>query len=180
MNGLIAYSGNKNSRRGFTLVELLVVIAIICVLVSMLFGGMVAMREAARRKKTAVFEQTLMHAIKAYRNDNGSWPGQTQGDNDNCYINVLNILGASGSGLTNNARNINYLEIPAGMFDGKSFIDPWKQPLVIGLDENMDGIVEFSATMGVTTVNTNVTDGVAIFSWGRDARVPGLRVYTWQ
>jgi prepilin-type N-terminal cleavage/methylation domain-containing protein len=174
-------------QRGFTLVELLVVIAIIGVLVGLLLGGMNAIRDAARRKKAATMEQTLIHAIKAYRTDYDSWPGQQPGDNDaigNSHTDLRNIIGA----LTNNARQILYIETQPFIFveQGVEFqwLDPWQTPFVVAMDENGDGSTRLSSSYPgnpALTVDTIITnDTVAIMSWGGYPGIEVKRVYSWK
>ena len=189
---LLKDSYSSNGLSAFTLIELLVVIAIIMTLIGLLFGGISAVQDGARRKKTAVSEQAIMNAIKGYRNDNDAWPGQTQGQNDHYYYagsgdgDARTILGTSGfgsgSGLTNNPRNINYLELQPGMFDGTNFLDAWKNPMIVAQDENMDGVIMFSGSYGKITFSNNVTitDGVAIVSGGSAPASGNKWVCSWQ
>jgi prepilin-type N-terminal cleavage/methylation domain-containing protein len=170
------------------LIELLVVMAIIGILASMIFAGANAVRDAARRKKAATFEQTLVHAIRAYRNDFDKWPGQTASGADFCQ----QELSAMCKDLTNNPRGILYIEFPPNVvsnFAGSvNLMDPWLSPYCVVMDYSGDGalgssISPLSISFGGTTLPaTNVqNETVGVISWGSKPSGRGARflVCTW-
>jgi prepilin-type N-terminal cleavage/methylation domain-containing protein len=176
----------RKRSHGFTLIELLVVIAIIGILGGLLFAGASAVRDAARRKKAAAFEQTLLHAIRAYRNDFDKWPGQVAGGATNDFCRY----GGDGPGmkkvcddLTNNARGILYIEFPPNMVTNVSptstmLLDPWFTPYWIILDYDGDGnLGPFTISYDGLSLPTNVQhETVAVFSWGSRPTGRGQRL----
>ena len=61
-------------RRAFTLVELLVVISIIVVLMALVMGGVMAVRNSATRTKAVSLINTVAAAVNTYRSLNGVYP----------------------------------------------------------------------------------------------------------
>ena len=154
--------------RGFTLIELLVVIAIIGMLAGMLMPAIAAVRRAAKRKKAAVEAKSLVHAVKLYHSVYGKWPGQTQGGPDHLVSHAVII-----TALTNNPRNKIFIEIPQNSLVGGVYLDPWRIPYEIAMDEDGDG----TTTMNTPLFTTNVAkETVIVMSWGS----AGIRVYSWQ
>jgi prepilin-type N-terminal cleavage/methylation domain-containing protein len=68
------YRGDRQNRRGFTLVELLIVIAIIGMLVSLLLPAVQAAREAARRTECANNLKQIGLALQAYHDARRGFP----------------------------------------------------------------------------------------------------------
>lgn len=168
-------------QRGFTLIEMLVALLIIGLLACLLFPAISAMQRAAARNLTATRAQVLVNAIKAYKGDYPTWPGQTQGATDWTYDNsVANrnhsiILGA----LTNNARRKVYSEVAENTATN-CYLDAWNRPYVIAIDENNDGSLNISGTYaGLTFTTSNLQETVALMSWGANPSNSTGWLYSW-
>jgi len=68
---------NNPREKGFTLIELLVVIAIIGLLSSIVLASMKGARDQARAKAFRAEVNQYVTALELYRNDKGSYPGQS-------------------------------------------------------------------------------------------------------
>lgn len=164
--------------------ELLVVLLIIALLSCLIFPAINAMRRAANRSLTATRAQVMVSAIKAYKADYPSFPGQTQGATDWTYDNsVANrrhsiILNA----LTNNPRKKSYSELGENLTTN-CYLDAWDRPYVIAIDESNDGILNINngALAGTTLAFTsnNIQETVAIMSWGSDPSNSATWLYSW-
>ncbi len=191
----------RKRKRSFTLIELLVVIAIIMILVSMVIVAVGAIKRAANRRRAATEMAGIANAIKAYNVEYGKWPGQMQGSADLTYY----LPAGSGTGgqaldqakiitaLTNNPRDNIYIELPPRSMNAQGqFIDPWKRPYIITMDENKSGTVDIwckipdidgKSVPEVKFVGANGVKGkIAVVSLGEDPTDDDLskRVYSWK
>lgn len=158
-------------RCGFTLIELLVVIAIIGMLAAMLMPAIGSVRRSAKRRKAAAEAKSLVHAVKLYHNVYGKWPGQVQGASDN-VVPHFDIIAA----LTNNPRKKIFIEIPANFLVGGKYLDPWRRPYVIVMDENADGTTMMSTALFTTNIGNETA---LVMSWGSNSSAV-MRVYSWK
>lgn len=175
---------SDGTRAGFTLVELLVVILIIAVLLSLIFPAIGALRRAAMIRKAAAHGTQIANALKDYRTVYGKWPAQIQGTQDNTYdtdVEQVPIITA----LTNNPRGTAFLEIPEGVMSNGCYLDPWRVPFVIAMDENGDGNVTINAT--ITSPSDSLgplslsNQTAAVLSWGKNPGSPqNRRICSWE
>jgi len=171
-------------QKGFSLLELLVVLLIIALLSCLIFPAINAMRRTANRSLTATRAQVIVSAIKAYKADYPTYPGQTQGAVDWTYDNsVANrrhsiIL----NDLTNNPRKKSYSELSENLTTN-CYLDAWDRPYVIAMDENNDGFLTISngslAGTTLTFTSSNIQETVAIMSWGWDPSNSATWLYSW-
>lgn len=168
---------NSTSDSAFTLIEVLSVVGIILLLAGLLFPAAQLVRESARRRQAQQQAQSLVQAIKQYRSTYGQWPGQTQDVIENTYTNCpASMIDA----LTNNPRNIVFLRDMENVLVGTAFMDPWNRAYIIAMDENGDGVItNLSCAAFTPAIVTNVSDRVAVASWGPDPANTTKRVYSW-
>jgi hypothetical protein len=85
------------------------------------------------------------------------------------------------SALTNNVRRIRFIEIaPASVSSNGVYVDPWDRPYVIVMDEDLDGDIQFSASIDATTYATTISNETAVvMSWGRNPDEEDKRVMSW-
>jgi len=167
----------------FSLIELLVVIVIIAVIAGLLIPAVGKMIAESGRAKAGAQTVAVANAIRAYRTTYSRWPGQTQGAADG-LADPHEILNA----LTNNSRNINFLEVEGGQIADGLLIDPWKRYLEIAIDENDDGNVTLESpwtcdgpgtSVGVTMTTNALKQTVLVMSWGPDPERPDKWVQSW-
>lgn len=175
---LVSFSRLRPARRqaAFTLLELLVVIAIIGILSGMLTGGVVVVRNAAKKKQARTEAVSIVMAMKKYRGDFFQWPGQTKrnSDKDGVFDSDSEIAGVLGP-LLDNPRKVNYIEIPEASYTNGTYTDPWGSPYIIGIDYSSDNVVKLDLGNYVT----NVLDTVAVISVGQNPDEPGKGVFSW-
>ena len=70
----------NRSRTGFTLIELLVVIAIIATLMGLLIPSVMFVQARAKKAKTRTFLSQIEAALNSYRNVNGVYPENINGN----------------------------------------------------------------------------------------------------
>ncbi len=166
------------SGAAFTLIEMMTVIVIISILASMLFAVVLGAQKWAREKRAMMEVNNIVIALKAYRGLYGQWPNQTQAGLDTCYYtNNAAVIAA----LTNNPRREIVLQFQQSSLSTNpatrgSYLDPWRHPYVIVMDEDGDNMVTFNTgpvvltnlSGKVTTNNLNFSVDVAaaVVSWG--------------
>ena len=128
----------------------MVVIGIIAILVGLLFPVLFGVRARAKEKQAAAETRTILVAIKAYRQEYGKWPAQTQAAEDKTYVtnNYLVIQPLLGSNLVLpdgrqlNPKNKIFLNMQVNTNNNPdyagNYLDPWGIPYVICMDENGD------------------------------------------
>ena len=131
----------------FTLLEVMLVIGIIAILVSLLFPVVIGASAKAKEKQAMAETRTILVAIKAYRQEYGKWPAQTQATNDTTYItnNYYVIQPLLGSNLVigssqMNPKNKIFLNMQVNTNNNPdyagNYLDPWGIPYVICMDED--------------------------------------------
>lgn len=144
---------NGTQRRGFTLVEILVVIAILAVLAAIIIPAAGGAMQAAKKRRAIMEMNSIKTAIADFHRDHKymPWPSQTV-QNRRIWVGpdqwantieaqapIMEIL------IVTNAMRKSYLQIPEKSRPNSAtlaFVDPWGQPYQIGLDRNLDGMVE--------------------------------------
>jgi len=164
--------------KAFTLIELLVVVSIILILAALLMPAIQHMVAQAARSKAATQGIAISIAIKAYRSEYGTWPGQTGDDetDERFRAKPENIV----SNLFSNPKNIYFLGNTEHIITNGVFADPWHRPFAIVMDEDGDGTVEVDVDLGNVNFATNVEfETVAVISWGPNPNIPKKRVLSW-
>ena len=167
-------------KAGFTLIELLVVITIISILAGLLFPAALKMLQSSARTKVGVQAVKILNAVKLYQNDYSRWPGQRIQGNDGDIF-AADVL----SDLTNNVRNVNYLELQERAISPTTgaLVDKWGRDFVIIMDEDGDRELSFSVTeagTGTMLTTTIVNEVAAVMSWGRDPGIAKKRICSWK
>ncbi|MCX6812158.1 MAG: prepilin-type N-terminal cleavage/methylation domain-containing protein [Candidatus Berkelbacteria bacterium] len=87
----------SKSKKSFTLVELLIVISIIGIISSIVFVSYSANQKRARDAKRLADMTTIIHALKAYKQENGHYPEESKPAGDGweySYIATNDFLAA--------------------------------------------------------------------------------------
>jgi prepilin-type N-terminal cleavage/methylation domain-containing protein len=154
----------SRNKHGFTLIELITVIAIILILMGLLFPGIQAVKESAKKLQAKNDMANIVGAVKAYYTEYGRYPVNTGGVSGipvvsgtnatyggssaaNTNDQVMNVLRCLGSGTNLNTRMIVFLEAPsakdtnnpkAGIGTAAAntgqYFDPWGTPYEVIID----------------------------------------------
>jgi prepilin-type N-terminal cleavage/methylation domain-containing protein len=169
--------------RGFTLIELLVVISIIAMLATIgVAGGQIVIRKARELQAKAVMK-SLEIAIKGYKTEYLRMPSSedTIPNEDNQAYDtadesgraLMNVLLATGDGVTRNPRQIHFWEPPpaksggVGYHPDEGLRDPWgKQGYSMILDYGGDGRIANPYAGGSDGEADELTGDVIIYCAG--------------
>ena len=181
-----------NSRKvaAFTLIELLVVIAIIIILAGLLFAGLRAAQEQARRTQAKNDLTQIVTAVNAFYTEYGKYPlvaadtiyGPGGAPTNDALFNELRGLATA----TQNPRRIVFISPPdvkdsanprsgIGTVTGAGqYYDPWGTPYAIEIDGTYDNslVNPYALNAGATPLRI----GVIAWSFGSDTQsqsVPG-------
>jgi len=195
--------------RGFSLVELMVVISIVGLLAGVMVVGIPRAMEMARKSKAKSELMAIVAAVKAYKQEYGSWPAtepistDTTGEFGAWYgpskwaagtglsrgkelIRILSGDETVGAGLGTtwprqmNPKQIRFLE--GAQSDG-TFLDPWGTQYCVKMDVNESGGMEYgTGNSGVENLKLTVI-GVSLGKNKKqedDPSVPGFDdIYSW-
>ncbi|MFM2199300.1 MAG: hypothetical protein RLZZ505_2732 [Verrucomicrobiota bacterium] len=183
---------HSSSSKGFTLIELLVVVAIIAVLAAATFSIGPAMLNRARKVSAQASATSVNNAIEMFYTEYAALPGSGSNTpvatNSAAGVAILNILVAQETSTSpENPRKIKFFNHKEAKGTGtsardglvyasgntiSSFVDPWRQPYFIMMDNETttsrayDELLEFTPTN-----NPKVTlrgRRVAVYSLGVD------------
>jgi len=151
---------NQQPKNAFTLIEMLVVIAIIAILAGLLFPGVTAALNSARRRQASVMAENIEGAVMLYFNDNnGKLPinpaynssdsAEPTGtgpnfDESKAILEVLMVDSPDTDAL--NPKQKVYLDTEISSEDG-TLLDPWGKQFYIMLDRNYDGAITYPSSM---------------------------------
>jgi hypothetical protein len=88
--------------------------------------------------------------------------------------------------LTNNPRDVILIEIPPSAMSSNRYVDPWKRPYVVAVDETGNGFVEIycpcpvAGGSAIDFTGKKVRETVAVCSFGPDPVNVQKRVYSWK
>lgn len=112
-------------RKGFSLIEIMIVIIILGLLAGLVLPKLMGQADKAKKKIVCIQMSALKDALKNFKLDNGIYPTTEQG---------LNAL-------VSNPDESKYKGYPSGGYlDGKTPVDPWKNPYIYIYDGNVDFI----------------------------------------
>ncbi|HIO90288.1 MAG TPA: type II secretion system protein GspG [Campylobacterales bacterium] len=113
-------------RKGFSLIEIMIVIIILGLLAGLVLPKLMGQADKAKKKIVCIQMNALKDALKNFKLDNGAYPTTEQG---------LNAL-------VSNPDESRYKSYPSGGYlDGKTPVDPWKNPYIYIYDSgNIDFI----------------------------------------
>ena len=177
----LSHQNLPRHRSGFTVLELLVVLFIIFVVLGLILPTTSALRNAGRRRRAAMEAQSIIRAIKTYRNVYGHWPLQTTDTADYTWTNSTPVISALTTNILLNPRQTHLIEIPDDAFNNGAFLDPWNRSYIIALDYNEDGHLHIDLTVAFQTPGTtNIrNETVAVMSAGPDPHDASGRIYSW-
>ena len=169
--------GSTPPKTGFTLIEMLAVIAIIAILAAILIPVVGGALQTAKKRRALAEMNSIKVAVMQFRadlnympwpsvkiNKRDVWIGDDMWAVDNAtQLPVMELLTGS-----NSLKKI-YLQVPEKSRPAPAdmtFLDPWKQPYVIGLDRNLDGMVVVANTGEPAWDGKSVMEKVLVFCPG--------------
>ena len=155
---------------GFTLIEILAVIAIVAIIASILVPTAGKAHRTALKRRAATEMNSIKVAALQFQSDHRymPWPDPIKVGEDKWAVDAASQLPVMDRLTGNNAMKKAYLQIPEkSRPEDKTmvFLDPWRQPYVIGLDRNLDGAVVVANTDAAWDGKT-VMERVLVFSLG--------------
>ena len=164
-------------KNGFTLIEMLVVIAIIATLAAILIPVVGGALQTAKKRRALAEMNAIKVAVMQFQADHHYMPWPS------VKINRRDVWIGPDMWATTNATQLPVMELLTGANPMKkiylqvpeksrpapadmTFLDPWKQPYVIGLDRNLDGMVEVANTGVAGWDGKTVMERVLVFSPG--------------
>ena len=139
-------------KRAFTLIEVLVVLVILMLLLT-LGSKIVGYARAASKKAKAHVEMSAIEiAVKSYFSTYGRLPVESGQHgmpdvepSDDFSRTVFRIL--FGESLSDNPREIVFLEASSGSSEDGLLCDPWGEPYLLVLDTAYDGSIEYEGEL---------------------------------
>lgn len=178
-------SSTRRSTKGFTLIELLVVIAIIGLLASISFGPIMNFLSRGKETESKQMAKDLEFAISQFQDDYTHLPYSGTLDtatdtkvitNDAAFLKVLMGLEPDDNSAVND-RGQEYFTAKRAqnrtnglVYEGDiitKLVDHWRQPFVIVLDTDSDGIIEESQIYSGSDKKHNKQTAI-IATGGRD------------
>ena len=164
-------------KNGFTLIEMLAVIAIIAILAAILVPVVGGALQTAKKRRALTEMNSIKVAVMQFQTDHRymPWPPVRYGGRD---VRIGDDMWATTNAtqlpvmelLTgNNPMKKLYLQVPEKSRPDPTdmtFLDPWKQPYIIGLDRNLDGMVVVANTGVADWDGKTVMEKVLVFSPG--------------
>jgi prepilin-type N-terminal cleavage/methylation domain-containing protein len=126
----------RNVSLGFTLVELLVVISIIGMLAGLMSVAIPKAMEGGKKAKAKGELNSIVSAVKAYRQEYGRWPGSVAATSDTTFQDqdskyLISALSGTNNTLVENPKAVRFLE--GASADG-TMKDPWGSQYFVILD----------------------------------------------
>jgi len=157
---------NTAPTSAFTLVELLVVVSIIGLLVGLLAAGIPRAMDAGMKAKAKGEATAIVAALKAYKQEYGRFPTQTN-FSGTTTINLIKVLNGDsttslGGSEPANPKGVRFLE--GGGTSGLA--DPWGNQYVVVVDADETGSITYTYAGTSKTLNISVL----ALSYGSDGK----------
>ena len=171
----------RAQERGFTLIEILTVIAIIAIVAAILIPVAGGAKETSLKRRAQTEMQGIKVAVMQFQADHRymPWPGAVKVGEDMWATDLATQKPVMEMLTGDNAMKKNYLQVPEkSRPEDKSmvFLDPWKQPYVIGLDRNLDGALVV-ANMDGAWNGKMVMEKVLVYSPGPPGKSKPMKTF---
>lgn len=170
----------STKRSAFTLIEVLVVIAIIGILAAIIIPAAGSAKETALKRQAATEMNSIKVAAMQFQADHKymPWPDKIKVGVDKWAADAGTQAPVMDLLTGNNALKKGYLQIPEkSRPEDKSmvFLDPWRQPYVIGMDRNLDGAVLVANAPPWN--GATVTEKVLVYSKGPTGKNEPMKTF---
>jgi prepilin-type N-terminal cleavage/methylation domain-containing protein len=158
----------KNVRQsiqtGFTLVELLVVISIIGILAGLMTVAIPKAMEGGKKAKAKGELNSIVAAVKAYKQEYGRWPGSVTATNDTTFEgeNSKPLLSALGGAINSSVENPKAVRFLEGASANGTMQDPWGMQYFVILDSDESN--------SMTYQGKQISISVLAVSFGKDKK----------
>jgi prepilin-type N-terminal cleavage/methylation domain-containing protein len=176
MENLFRKNVKRSSQAGFTLVELLVVISIIGMLAGLMAVAIPKAMEGGKKAKAKGELNSIVAAVKAYKQEYGRFPGDLTQSNcmfsSNSTPSVVSLINVLSGDSTNtlsdtqpaNPKGVRFFEGSKGGTNGLP--DPWDKQYMVIVDTAETGTITY--TTAGTAMNLRLS--VLAFSYGKDGK----------
>jgi prepilin-type N-terminal cleavage/methylation domain-containing protein len=164
MKNLFRKNVTRSSQTGFTLVELLVVISIVGLLAGLMSVAIPKAMEGGKKAKAKGELNSIVAAVKAYKQEYGRWPGSATATSDTTFQgtdskSLLSALSGASNTSVENPKSVRFLE---GASTDGTMKDPWGMQYFVILDADESN--------SMTYQGKTISISVLAVSFGKDKK----------
>jgi len=164
MDAIFIKNITRSRQTGFTLVELLVVISIVGLLAGLMSVAIPKAMEGGKKAKAKGELNSIVAAVKAYKQEYGRWPETVTATNDAVFQDddsksLLSALGGASDSSVKNPKSVRFLE---GASTDGTMQDPWGMQYFVVLDSDESNSILYK--------NKTISISVLAVSFGKDKK----------
>jgi len=162
MDAIFIKNITRSRQTGFTLVELLVVISIVGLLAGLMSVAIPKAMEGGKKAKAKGELNSIVAAVKAYKQEYGRWPGSATATSDTTFqdANSRSLLSALGGAINASVENPKAVRFLEGASTDGIMKDPWRTQYFVILDSDESN--------SITYQGKTISISVLAVSFGKD------------